>query len=347
MKFLMNLENIFSPKDYPFLTRQVSEFSQLSPISVTNNTPLMATAIIKLKPFIANHIQLFVAADAEMHDKRVLLYLKEKNIFCRFNKSECAQGDVFLDCGADLMNFGHPKTIAELTQTGSEKYKKAKKQIPVVSIDESKVKLLEDFYGTADGFVRAIKEKINPILRDKHFIIWGYGKVGKGIAHFLNFEKAKITAVDVNKNTDFAKRQNVQVLHPVNDAKEIQQMVQHAYCLVTCTGRKGLISQLPYYPSILNSNLILANMGAEDEFGEKFPKNRILNNKLAANFLLEFPTRIKYLDPVFYAHNSVVKLFHDGKLSKGFSKYPDEYSNAILQEWCDYWHEDISDIDLL
>lgn len=156
----IGLDGIFSKEDYPFLTRQIEEFSSLDKaITVTNNTPLMATAFIKLQPFIKNKIKLFVGADKEMHDERMVKYLAEKKIFMSFDKSECAQGDLFFDCGGDLIQMGNPQAVTELTQTGSMQYKQIKSSVPIVSIDESKVKLLEDYYGTADGFIRAIKKK--------------------------------------------------------------------------------------------------------------------------------------------------------------------------------------------
>lgn len=343
------LDTIFFKRDYPFLTRQIEEFSSLNKaISVTNNTPLMATAFIKLQPFIQNRIKLFVGADKEMHDERMVKYLAEQNIFMSFDKSECARGDLFLDCGADLIQKGHPKAITELTQTGSMQYKQIKSHVPIVSIDESKVKLLEDYYGTADGFIRAIKEKICDNLKDKHFIIVGYGKIGKGIARRLNQEKAKITAIDLHldENSDFANYQNVELLHP-SEKEGIKKAIKTAYCLVTCTGVKNLMSQAPYAEDLLNSVVVLANMGAEDEFGDKFPTKRVLNNKFAANFLLEYPTLLRYLDPVFYAHNSLFRLFQEGKLKPGFQPFPKELSDDILNEWSNYWQEDISDISKL
>ncbi len=45
----MNIENLFKEKDYPFLKKQIEEFKNLNKtLSITNNSPLMATAIIKL-----------------------------------------------------------------------------------------------------------------------------------------------------------------------------------------------------------------------------------------------------------------------------------------------------------
>lgn len=345
----IRLESIFSKKDYPFLTQQIEEFSSLDKtITVTNNTPLMATAFIKLQPFIQNKIKLFVGADKEMHDERMVDYLVKQNIFMSFDKSECAQGDLFLDCGGDLIQMGDPKAITELTQTGSMQYKQIKSTIPIVSIDESKAKLLEDYYGTADGFIRAIKEKVCDSLKDKHFIIVGYGKIGKGIARRLNQEKAKISAIDINpeENSDFASYQHVDLLCSSDDGA-IKKAIKTAYCLVTCTGVRNLMSQASYASDLLNSEIILANMGAEDEFGKMFPANRVLNNKFAANFLLEYPTLLKYLDPVFYAHNSLFKLFQEGNLKSGFQPFPKEISDKILKEWGEYWQEDISDISKL
>lgn len=342
----MTIEGVFKSKEYPFLLRQIDEFKSLDKsITVTNNSPLMATVLIKLKPFINNNIKLLVGADKEFYDKQVFEYLKKKKILISFNKNQISLGDFFLDCGGDLINKGNPKAIAELTQTGSKKYEKLNSLYPIVSIDESRVKLLEDYYGTADGFLRAIKKVVTADLKGKHFIIMGYGKVGKGIARLLNQEKASITAIDLDlqKNQYFAKEQNVELVH-VDEIDKIIKVIERGFCLVTCTGIKGLVSKMPFHEKILSSSLVLANMGAEDEYGAKFPSNRVLNNKFAANFLLDFPTQLKYLDPVFYAHNLCVQLYQENKLTKGFQKFPADLSDEILLDWSKYWQEDISDI---
>ena len=179
----MNPYDFFKKEEAPLLTRQIDEFSSgdLKGISVTHNTPLLPSALIKLMPFIKNSITLYASTPEHLgYDNRVIDYLRKNKIEFDFSKDKIAKGDIFLDCSANLLHKGNPKAVCELTRTGSIKYRESNLNIPIISVDDSKIKLLEDYLGTGEGFVRAFKETVNTDLVGKHFIIWGYGKVGKG-----------------------------------------------------------------------------------------------------------------------------------------------------------------------
>lgn len=303
------------------------------------------STIIKLLPFIINKIPLFVSTpDFLGHDKRASDMLIAQGIPFDLDKSICAKGDIFLDCSANLLGLGTPRGIAELTQSGASKYKDALTNIPIISIDDSKIKLLEAYLGTGEGFVRAFKEKISSDISKKHFIILGCGKVGKGIVKSLKEEGCECTIIEIdNKNEHFAKKRNVNYIF-FNEIEEVNRAIRNAYCIVTCTGVKNLISDSPFLETVLSSDLILTNMGAEDEYGQNFPDDRVANKKIALNFALFEPTKLKYLDPVFYAHNLSIVLFLEGKVKPGFNPFPREYDLDILKQWSEYWKEDISEI---
>ena len=337
----------FKKEDAPLLTRQIEEFnnSNLKQISVGHNTPMMLTAIIKMMPFIKNNIPLYVSTPEFLgYDPKAIEMLNSLGVAFDMGKDICTKGDYFLDCSANLLGKGNPKGVAELTQSGASKYMESNLNIPLISIDDSKLKLLEDYLGTGEGFVRAIKEKVNPNISGKHFVIWGYGKVGKGLVKSLLEENCKCTVVEADKkHYAFAKRHKVD-FYLSEEIEAIKKIITSAYCIVTCTGVKDVISTSPFLKTIQNTNLILANMGAEDEFGKAFPAQKILNNKIALNFALHEPTRLKYLDPVFYAHNLCTQLFLEGNISNGFNVFPKEHDMAILKQWSEYWDEDITDI---
>lgn len=44
-------------------------------------------------------------------------------------------------------------------------------------------------------------------------------------------------------------------------------------------------------------------MGVEDEYGAQIPAGRVLVNKQPVNFVLEEPTRMKYIDATTGLHN--------------------------------------------
>ena len=77
----------------------------------------------------------------------------------------------------------------------------------------------------------------------------------------------------------------------------------------------------------------LVNMGSEDEWGAKFDAHEILNQKLAINFCLKQPTRILFLDPIFYAHNISIDLLLKQKLPPGVCPLPQNLDLAILSRW--------------
>ena len=45
-------------------------------------------------------------------------------------------------------------------------------------------------------------------------------------------------------------------------------------------------------------------MGVEDEFGPHIAPESVLNHKLTLNFILEEPTRLRYIDATMALHNA-------------------------------------------
>jgi adenosylhomocysteinase len=62
-----------------------------------------------------------------------------------------------------------------------------------------------------------------------------------------------------------------------------------------------------------------------------FKSNEILADKKPINFVLEEPTQLKYLDPVFYLHNKSIEYLITGK------PLPPEEDKAVLKNWLDLW----------
>jgi len=342
----MQLYDLFPKDEAPFCTRQIEEFrTDFRGLAVSHNVPLTLSTLLKLSPFIENGVSLFVTTPDNLgYDSVALSYLQEQGILFDLDKKKICHGDLFLDCSANLLGLGKPSMVAELTQTGVKKYQEASPTIPVVSIDDSYVKRLEDYFGTGDGFLRAYQEKISHSIRGKRFLIWGYGKVGKGIARSLLAEGAECLVVDLlAKNIEFAEKKGAIGILPSDEAA-LRQAVAHTDCLITASGVRSVISNHFLAEVIRDSSLTLVNMGAEDEFGPKFSQDRVLNRKIAFNFILREPTRMKYLDPVFYAHNRSAQLFLQGKLKEGVAVFPKEIDLEIVKEWETIWKIDTKEI---
>jgi len=329
----------------PFLMRQVGEYGRagLNGYQLVNNTPLTISAIVKMMPFIENGFQLRTSTPAFLgRDPEAIRLVREMGYDFDENKKRCEGADILLDCCAELKSVKSAKAISELTRTGVNIYEKESLTRPVLSVDDSRVKALETFYGTSDGFIRAYKEFVSPEVRGKSFLLFGFGKVGKGILRGLLEQGAHCTIVDVSEDAlgfpfgAEAKR----VL--TSEIGSIGSLLRGHDVLITATGRDNFLSETPWAQDILSSGIKLMNMGAADEFGPLFGECDVVNGKRPINFQLKRPTLLKYLDPVFYAHNSVVALCHDGKLKPGLQPLPKDLDNWLVKEWHSVWGMDIS-----
>ncbi|QIV94369.1 NAD(P)-dependent oxidoreductase [Allofrancisella frigidaquae] len=56
-------------------------------------------------------------------------------------------------------------------------------------------------YGSGEAFIRLVQQEIVTDLKDKKFVLFGYGKVGRGVAKYLTKAGAKISVVEITPNT--------------------------------------------------------------------------------------------------------------------------------------------------
>ena len=57
-----------------------------------------------------------------------------------------------------------------------------------------------------------------------------------------------------------------------------------SYAVITATGIKNIITD--WYDTDLFKNKVLINMGVDDEYGDAFSKEEVLNEKRGVNFAL-------------------------------------------------------------
>jgi S-adenosylhomocysteine hydrolase len=249
--------------------------------------------------------------------------------------------DVVIDCGAFLANILHPK-IAFIELTNADESKYININCPVISVDKSVIKQIETTYGTGDGFVRAIEsvyaERGNN-FKDKNYLVFGYGKVGKGICASLyqsGLSKKSITVVEINHFLQAeAMASGFKTACALKNQNDIVATLNNEInCAVTATGVTNCISS-SFTPCNFKKVELLANMGTYDEWGSFFPNESILFKKRPLNFMLEYPTRILYLDPIFAllacATLDVVKEKNINKFS--IQKPKLETEKEILNVW--------------
>lgn len=253
--------------------------------------------------------------------------------------------DIALDCCAEITDMPHvtiTKGSVELTQSGGERFKTMKTAYPVINVDDSHLKKLEGMYGTGESFVRAYKERTGQDIANRHFMVFGFGKVGKGIVKYLAKETPYITVVEQSQEkVDAAKMLGVEALHTSNiDA--IRDRAKEASCLVTATGVLHILSNLLSVKDCPQA--IIANMGVDDEIGPAFRDDQILCKGMAINFSLKHPTLMHFIDPIFYAHNVAAQLLLENNFAAGYHPFPTYLDDLVIKLWNQYNPMDLTDL---
>jgi adenosylhomocysteinase len=178
-------------------------------------------------------------------------------------------------------------------------------------------------------------------LTDKYLVL-GYGKVGKGIASSLKkagVQESNIFIAETSfENIIEARREGYTTFHLDNEDEiaSLKFSLKNEGCIqyvITATGVHGAVSHY-FNLEDFEESAMLINMGTPDEYGDKFLSERILNQKKPANFMLEYPTEVKFLDPIFcILARGGVSLIEERTLRKGLNNISRTIDNQILAEW--------------
>lgn len=351
IKELQSVYGIFNPKDFPLLTKQKEKLRKeksLLGYSIIHNCPLFMNCICKIEPLLLSGANVTVTnPNFCSPDKTAVDLLKRAGVEVELNKNNLKNSrfDFTLDTAADLKDIVNTTLgIVELTRTGAILYKE-KKDIPILSVDNSRIKAIEDFYGTGESFIRALQFLTGKNVSDFSFLLFGFGKVGKGIAHHILKKTDNIYIVE--KNPQVLKKALRKGLkgYLIDQKEDLESLLKmnKVDCVVTATGFENVISD--HFSSDPFRGKVLANMGAEDEFGYKFNKSQCLNQKMPINFALNDPTKMMYLDPSLYAHNLGIFLILDGKIGNGLHEIPKSIDQEIFNFWCSYFKLDPSQVE--
>lgn len=349
-EFMKEIITKYENAEWHMLQTSVDENSDKSElfkgVSILNNTPLDYTTVLKCLALKSTGADVTVTISDNMSRvEGAIDFLKKNNLnYVPVNELKGKEFDIVLDCNGSMQGIVTAKKgIVELT--GSGKYKYDNVNVPVVNVDDSETKKLETYFGTADGFVRGFLQETglsSSDMENKIFIIYGFGKVGQGIAYGLSLLNAKVIVVDINEAILELSKKYKNVIKSIkgDNIKEIKDAFKSCFCVVTTTGITGFISKYFDREAIPRSTY-LANMGAEDEFGYKFEDNEVLYSKNSLNFALKRPTLAKFLDPIFYAHNKAAEIILDKKyhnnLQSGLNPLPKDIDNIILNKWESYY----------
>ena len=346
LNVLKNARESLAMDATPFLDAHREHVQHSRPydgLTILHNVPLTLATVYKIEALLLGGAIVTVISPTFFPiETRTFDLLNAANVKVQMEHPPHEEFDIHLDCCAELLSLSPPKLGAvELTQSGSKIYQSSATNYPVVSVDDSKLKVLETFFGTGDGFYRALHQQVGSDLHNKPFVIFGHGKVGRGILYALRHFTNDLTVIDIEKNLT-VRYPDVKYIDSC-DIDQIKSAIMNSYCTITATGIKHLISD--YYSLDKNDfgSSLLTNMGAEDEYGPNFKSADVLFDKRAFNFSLTEPTAFRYLDPIFYSHNIGIDLILSKQVNKGYNPFPHDLAHNILKQWQSIYNENMSE----
>ena len=369
------LDDVYEKNEYPALAALESEWACTRPfdgLRVLVATPIYRNTMTQYRALLVGGASILVGFSG-MNDPEVVDFLKDWGIPV-VTPAEMLEAesrgefvDLVLDCAGPFAEL-HPKIgFVELTRSGVQYYKSAKK--PVYVADSGIVKRIETSLGTGDGYFRAL-EKLGfdaaenasgAGFEGKKLVVFGSGKVGSGIAlqgvrrgcavsvvtdlkRFANLENATSSAQSSAGSTaggecansmpagDFSAvlEQNGVNVVDCHDYAAVSALIENADFVVTATGVKNALAAPELTLALLSTSAIIANMGVEDVYGEAIPAEKVLNAKGPLNFILEEPTHLKYIDTSLALHAALAELLVQESKSATLDNAAETESAATL-----------------
>lgn len=333
----MNLDSLISAsydkKEYPalgFFKRTWTKAKPFSGLTILAATPIFRNTLTEYAALISGGAKLLIGHSLMVPaDVKILETLANLG-FEIVSPDSAPPVDIVLDCAGAFsktaVNFG----AVELTRSGLSRYEAA--GFPAFIADSGKVKRIETSLGTGDGYFRALEKLGFKNLKDKRLLIFGSGKVGTGIAlhAFKRGLKVEFVTDTSRRLPEFPEGTRV---HFTNfwDTNIIAQKIHAAELIVTATGLKNALDSEPLTSELKASSAIIANMGVEDEFGPEIPKEHVLADKRPLNFILEEPTKLRYIDASLALHAALAETLVTRKnLPSGPLAPPQELEQKIL-----------------
>lgn len=307
----------YRENEYPALKRQMRRFAAEKPLagkSVLDCTPLFRNTLLKFVPLILSDCRLTVGiSDRVPYDEEILRFLDEVEIPYVRDDTPAEGFDIILDCDGTRSDVTPRIGACELT--GSGRYYYQDKDYPVILVDASRIKEIETAIGTGNGFMRAMQELGHEDWKGKRVVVFGLGKVGRGVAYYCRKEGALVTVVDsaealLRNAADYSSV-------PMDRVDLVRSAVAESDYLVTATGVRGAMARYGLADLILSGKTEVVNIGIEDEWLDSLPKERIVNGGKAVNFILKEPTLLRYIDPTMALSNQSAADLVTREVAKG------------------------------
>ncbi len=303
---LSKLTENYPPTSYPALAHQLAEWRAQRPLAglkVLDSTPVFRNTVLKHRNLVAAGAELTVAVGAlDPCDPHIVAELKKLDVPVCETPPVTETFDVVLDCAGCHKQVPSQLGYVELTRSGIHAYGEIAARAPVLAADSGRIKAIETSLGTGESFLRAFQTLNTGPVAGRKFVIFGYGKVGRGMVYYLRRAKAEVTVID------FAAE--LAALPPavcgvnVRDRAAVDAALRGAFCVVAATGVRHALAGRFDAAALAASETIIALMGVEDEFGPALDEKRVLNGKRPLNFILAEPTRLEYIETTMALHNA-------------------------------------------
>ena len=327
-KILKHISKFYAPEDYPALAAELEEWRETRPFAgkkLLDATPAYTNTLVKYLPLLAGGAELAVGIGGlTPYDPDVPPLLREWGIPV-LSPDDCADDDfdVIMDCAGMFAKVRTRCGYVELTRSGLYRYREV--DAPVFFADAGRIKLIETTLGTGDGYCRALKH-LGFELGGKTLLIFGGGKVGRGIALYAMRAGAKVGIADFASAKTPLPEGAAAV--DAGDAAAVASAIRAADFIVSATGVADALAG--HAKKLFGSSAVIANMGVSDEFGDGVPAERVLNAKRPLNFVLDEPTQLRYIDPTMALDNAGALEVLAGRVGCGIVTPPPELEERIL-----------------
>lgn len=327
-KILKHISKFYATREYPALADELEKWCRNKPFAgrrLLDATPVFSNTLVKYLPLLAGGAELAVGiGKLTPFDPGLPPLLREWGIPV-VTPDGCAgeSFDVIMDCAGVFAHIPARCGYVELTRSGLYRYREV--DAPVFFADAGRIKLIETTLGTGDGYCRALKH-LGFELGGKRLLVFGGGKVGRGIALYAMRAGAKVAIADF-PSAKMPLPDGVEAVD-AGDAAAVAAAIRSADFIVSATGVAGALAG--HAKMLCDSSAVIANMGVADEFGEYLPAERVLNAKRPLNFVLDEPTHLKYIDPTMALDNAGALEVLEGRVGYGVVTPPPELEKSIL-----------------
>lgn len=327
------LLQFYPPEEWPTLLNQADEWAKTRPLEglrVLDATPLFRNTLAKFMALMAAGAEVCIPWRSSLPaDAGVVAQLADFGI--GHASREDKNFDIVLDCAGDHCRL-HPKLgSCELTRTGVLRYERA--CFPVFLADSGRIKHIETMLGTGESFFRALRHLGHHDIAGRHLLVVGYGKVGRGVVYYARRFGMRVTVADVVDKSG--------VLPPgvdfvqADDTTAMANAALRAWCVVSVTGHLGALRRKLPVAQLLASDVLLASLGVEDEFGPEIPEQRVLNHKRPLNFMLAEPTAMRFIETTMALHNACALELLTADLPHGYILPPPDVEERLLHVACE------------